>query len=77
MRHAYGDGHVRAVLRAALERIDGAPAPELDAMQVAMGREAEVRAAHAVIREYLDERGVSDTVEWARDRRLQADTHAA
>lgn len=68
MRHAFDGGPSRRVLRAALERIDGAPVPELDAMQAAMGPEGEIRAAYGVIREYLDERGAVDTRDWAARR---------
>lgn len=44
------------MIREVLARIFDAPAPALDAMHAAMGRESQVCAAHDAIRTYLDER---------------------
>ena len=65
MQRAMGRGGRDGIVREALERIDGAPAPEVGTMQAAMGRESQVRAAYEVIRGYLDEHGLQNTREWA------------
>ena len=65
MQHSMGRGGREAVIREALERVDGKPTPELGVMQVAMSTEAEIRLVHEVIRDYLRGRGLSSTIEWA------------
>lgn len=62
---AVGRGAQDEALREALRRIDGAPVPDLDPMQIAMGAEGQIRAAFEVIREYLDARGMHNTSDWA------------
>jgi hypothetical protein len=66
MQRAMGRGAQDDVIRQALARIDGAPAPEMDLMQAAMGPESQIRAVYQVIREYLDERNLPNTDAWAR-----------
>lgn len=75
MQRAMGKGGYDAVLREALERIDGAPAPAVGAMQASMGRESRVRSAHAVIRAYLDEHGLENTRAWAQRLADKAPEH--
>lgn len=66
MQRSMGAGAHDDVLREALERVDGAPTPTVGVMQANMGRESRVRAAHAVIRAYLDEHDLDDTRSWAQ-----------
>ncbi|CAH0253484.1 hypothetical protein SRABI76_03303 [Microbacterium oxydans] len=73
MQHSIGRGAQEDIIRAALARIDGAPAPDRGSMQAAMSNETQVRLAHDVIREHLDARGLSTTADWARAR-VAADT---
>lgn len=65
MPHALGRGAREDIVWEALERIDGKPAPEIGAMQAAMGNEAEVRLVHDTVRAYLDAQGLRDTAAWA------------
>ncbi|MFJ4998847.1 hypothetical protein ACIP5T_11875 [Microbacterium sp. NPDC088619] len=67
MEESMGRAGRERIIREALERIDGAPAPKVDMMQAAMGAEAQIRLVHDVIRAYLDERGLADTRAWAQD----------
>jgi len=65
MQRAMGRGAHDEIVREALKRVDGAPAPDVGVMQAAMGREARIRATAEVIRAYLDEHGLPDTRSWA------------
>jgi len=58
---AFGTNPQGQVLREAVARLLGAPTPEMDAMQAALSREAEVRAAHAVLVELLGDRVTTPT----------------
>jgi hypothetical protein len=69
MEQSMGRAGRERIIREALERIDGAPAPELDMMQAAMGAEAQIRLVHDVVRAYLDEHELADTRAWAEDLR--------
>lgn len=69
MEQSVGRAGRERIIREALERIDGAPAPKVDMMQAAMGSEAQVRLVHDVIRAYLDEHQLADTRAWAQDLR--------
>ncbi|MFJ4015008.1 hypothetical protein [Microbacterium sp. NPDC090014] len=67
------------IIRQALERIDGAPAPTVDMMQAAMGTESRIRLVHDVVRAYLDEHRFTDTKDWAqslRERSSRSDQKA-
>lgn len=64
MQRAMGRGGQEAIVREALERVDGKPTPTLDPIQVAMSSEAQIRLVHDVVRSYLDEHGHADTREW-------------
>ncbi|WP_449280639.1 hypothetical protein [Leucobacter sp.] len=66
MQRAMGAGAGEDIIREALERVDGAPTPNVGTMQASMGRESRVRSAQAVIRAYLDEHGLHDTRSWAK-----------
>lgn len=69
MEQSLGRAGRERVIREALERIDGAPAPKVDMMQAAMGAEAQIRLVHDVVRAYLDEHEFADTRAWAQDLR--------
>ncbi len=78
MQRAMGRSAHDEIVRAALERVDGAPAPDTGMMQAAMGRESRIRATAEVIRAYLDEHELPDTRSWAqqlagREEALAAD----
>src|SRR6218665_2882299 len=60
MQHSYGRGSREAVIWEALLRIDGKPAVEMDAMQMAMSTESQIRLAEDVIRRYLNGRGLDE-----------------
>ncbi len=77
MQRAMGRDAHDEILREALERVDGAPAPTVGVMQASMGRESRVRAAHTVIRSYLDEHGLADTRSWAQRLAERAPEHSA
>lgn len=51
LQSAMGRHAQDSILHEALDRIAGAPAPDRDQMQSAMGREAQVRAAIEVLAE--------------------------
>lgn len=63
------------IVREALERIDGAPAPAVGVMQAAMGSEAQIRLVHDVVRAYLDEHDLADTRAWAAALQERPTTH--
>lgn len=66
MDRSMGRAGRERIVREALERIDGAPAPAVGMMQAAMGSEAQIRLVHDVVRAYLDEHGLADTKAWAQ-----------
>lgn len=66
MEQSMGRAARERIVREALERIDGAPAPTVDMMQAAMGSEAQIRLVHDVVRAYLDEHDLADTKAWAQ-----------
>lgn len=68
MPHSLGRGGHEDIVREALERVDGKPAPAIGVMQAAMGTETQIRLTHDVIRAYLDARGLRDTRDWAAQR---------
>ena len=67
MEESLGRAGRERIIREALERIDGAPAPRVDMMQAAMGSEAQIRVVYDVIRAYLDEHDLADTRAWAQN----------
>lgn len=68
MEQSMGRAARERIVREALERIDGAPAPTVDMMQAAMGSEAQIRLVHDVVRAYLDEHDFADMKAWAQTR---------
>nr|WP_201470855.1 hypothetical protein [Microbacterium hydrocarbonoxydans] len=80
MDQSMGRAARERIVREALERIDGAPAPTVDMMQAAMGSEAQIRLVHDVVRAYLDEHDLADTRAWAkvlRERTQKSDASAS
>lgn len=73
---AFGSNPQEQVLREAVARLLGAPTPEMDAMQAALSREAEVRAAHAILVELLGDRVATPTAKPVAKSKVRA-TRAA
>lgn len=61
MQRAMGRGALEDAVRTALARVDGAPEPQMGPLEVAMGSESQIRIIEATIRDYLQERRVTDT----------------
>lgn len=63
MPHSMGRGSREDIVWEALDRVNGKPAPTMDAMRAAMGNEAQIRIVHDTIRAYLEAHGLRDTSE--------------